>query len=837
MDIYLEACRYLTTHGVSVSGSDREDAEDDHVFTQDPAADAVVQLHSDYTDRSSVNSGTLSPNGLSAPLEEDRDKLLQRREMVLRKMLEDERIYVSELESLLVPLRPLKAAAYTSQPVLSSQEIQTIFFKVPELYEIHKEFYSRLKERIARGEQPLTVADLFHQLVNQFGVYRAFVNNYRVAVETAEKCVQSKEQFKQIAEKMWLKPSRESKETAATTTLEALLLKPVSHVTRVTLLIRELLNNTPRDHTDYCTLEGALNNSNIFLCSTNQSIQQKNSYRDIDTAKNLQLLKDGFMVEVTENARKLKQVFLSSDLFICAKLRKLTGRQPQYKCDWYIPLEELSLQSRTETILMAPASLQSVLPEEIEEAKARLMETKIEIYLEKKHNKGLERLKRKLWDIESWLLLNSPSIPLGLQSRNGKSYLFLLSSEYELHDWRESIEKLKKNGLQPFSMTPYETLSVIHSYIGQRALRKPPLHSNVEESEERILRGTLSLRVHSVSEFAQALNVYCAFEADCNGYFEKKAQTTVLTQVKNPKWEDEIDIQLDGAQCLRILLWELHDYRISSDKGERDGGDRLIAKTQIWLDPKTLQSKEWKENVVSANGLELSCSMRYLHHSLNQLDELSGAPRGTFGVPLSIVTYRDSSRVPLIVRHCAEEVERRGLDELGIYRVSGIATDVQTLKAAFDSSSKEAITQLKDNDIHVVAGTLKLYLRELPEPLLTHELIPSFVAAVGLDDPVAKEKQMSSLLNQLPEPNLNTFLYLMNHLKTVTDHEPVNKMTMHNLATVFGPSLLRTKHDGFPMDISQEVVVQVQVVYHFLSGDTLSQLEHRARLGSVSKAT
>uniref|UniRef100_UPI00398E5316 active breakpoint cluster region-related protein-like n=1 Tax=Pristiophorus japonicus TaxID=55135 RepID=UPI00398E5316 len=392
-------------------------------------------------------------------------------------------------------------------------------------------------------------------------------------------------------------------------------------------------------------------------------------------------------------------------------------------------------------------------------------------------------------------------------------------------------------GLKPFSINPEETQGLIQGYIGQRAAQGPPLHSPATETETRILRGILSFRIHSVSGFPQALNIYCCLEADCHGYFEKKAQTSVLVNVKKPKWEEDIDVHLDGAQTLRVLLWEQHDYRTTSDTGPRDQGDRLIAKTQIWLNPKNLQSKEWKESLIRMNGHELNCSMKYLHQSLSQLDQLTGAPRGIFGVPISIVTYRDRSRIPLIVRHCVEDVERRGLDELGIYRVSGIATDVQMLKAAFDSDGREALARLRDCDIHVVAGTLKLYLRELPEPLLTDGLIPSFVDAVALEQPVAKEKRMTSLLNQLPQPNLNTFLYLMQHLKRVTEHEEVNKMTLHNLATVFGPSLLRPKSEGLPMDISQEVVVQVQVVLHFLSDENLPRLEQRAGLESVSTET
>lgn len=50
------------------------------------------------------------------------------------------------------------------------------------------------------------------------------------------------------------------------------------------------------------------------------------------------------------------------------------------------------------------------------------------------------------------------------------------------------------------------------------------------------------------------------------------------------------------------------------------------------------------------------------------------------------VLRRERSKVPYIVRQCIEEVEKRGIDEVGIYRISGVATDIQALKAAFDTS-------------------------------------------------------------------------------------------------------------------------------------------------------
>lgn len=64
------------------------------------------------------------------------------------------------------PMKPLKAAATTSQPVLTSQQIETIFFKVPELYEIHKEFYDGLFPRVQQWSHQQRVGDLFQKLVS-----------------------------------------------------------------------------------------------------------------------------------------------------------------------------------------------------------------------------------------------------------------------------------------------------------------------------------------------------------------------------------------------------------------------------------------------------------------------------------------------------------------------------------------------------------------------------------------------------------------------------------------------------------------------------------------------
>ena len=108
------------------------------------------------------------------------------------------------------------------------------------------------------------------------------------------------------------------------------------------------------------------------------------------------------------------------------------------------------------------------------------------------------------------------------------------------------------------------------------------------------------------------------------------------------------------------------------------------------------------------------------------------------------VCRREKHDIPLLVQTCVDEVERRGMDETGIYRVAGVISDIESLRKAFDSGKKyitilslvtntividylQAQMLCAETDIHAVAGLLKKYFRELPDPLFTNTLYPNFV--------------------------------------------------------------------------------------------------------------
>lgn len=772
--------------------------------------------------RDTQSSGSLE-SALSVEL--DQEKGLEMRKWVLSGILSSEETYLSHLEALLIPMKPLRAAATTSQPMLTVQQIETIFFKVPELHEIHRDFYDALLPRVQDWSQQQCVGDLFQKLASQLGVYRAFVDNYTVAVETADKCCQANAQFAQICENLKVRNTKDCKDQAAKYSLETLLYKPVDRVTRSTLVLHDLLKHTPPSHPDLPLLQDALRISQNFLSSVNEEITPRRQSMTVKKGEHRQLLRDRFMVELVEGSRKLRHVFLFTDLLLCAKLKKqAAGKGQQYDCKWYIPLADLTFQT-LEDSESTPIPL--VQDEEIDAMKIKISQIKNDIQREKRTTKApkvIERLRKKLSEQESMLLLMSPNMAFRVANRNGKGFTFLISSDYERAEWREIIREQQKKCFKSFSLTSLELQMLTNSCVKLQTVHTIPMTMSKEDDESSGLYGFLNVIVHTATGLKQSLNLYCSLEVDSFGYFVNKAKTRVHRDSTEPNWNEEFEIELEGSQTLRLLCYE----KFGSKKGKEDGEltERILAKGQIKLDPQTLQNKDWQRTVIAMNGIEVKLSMKFTSREFSLKRMPSRKQSGVFGVKINVVTKRERSKVPLIVRQCVEEIERRGMEEVGIYRVSGVATDIQSLKAAFDTNNKDVSLMMRDMDVNAIAGTLKLYFRELPEPLFTDELYPNFAGGIALSDSVAKESCMLNLLLSLPEPNLVTFLFVLDHLKRVAENESVNKMSLHNLATVFGPTLLRPSEKDSKFNSSQpismndcwslEVMSQVQVLLYFL---------------------
>ncbi|KAJ2672591.1 hypothetical protein IWW42_002745 [Coemansia sp. RSA 1085] len=195
----------------------------------------------------------------------------------------------------------------------------------------------------------------------------------------------------------------------------------------------------------------------------------------------------------------------------------------------------------------------------------------------------------------------------------------------------------------------------------------------------------------------------------------------------------------------------------------------------------------------------------------------------TFGVELT-QQMPDPQVVPAIVEKCLTEIELRGLEEVGIYRVSGAAADVSRLRALFNADPDAVDLGSGDfPDINVVSGVMKQFLRELPEPIMTFGLYDGFINAASIDDYDERLWAIKDLVHALPAPNYTVLKRLVEHLERVTDYEEVNHMYGTNLALVFGPSLLRPPpgSSSFALAMSnlghaQSVIKNLILQYHWI---------------------
>ncbi|XP_014854171.1 PREDICTED: active breakpoint cluster region-related protein-like isoform X2 [Poecilia mexicana] len=813
MNVYQEALSYLESHHAA-GGEALED-----VFHEEAVSCFLSPLCSESIDFPDT------------PTSCSREEMLEKRLVVLRGILESEEVYLRELDALLAPMKALRASAGTSQPVLSSQQVQTVFYQIPELKDIHQSFYSGLKARlgshtpldVGSGQETVTscsnseleMGDLFLKLVNHLGLYGGFIENYEKAVEVVRKCTQANPLFRTLAETLYINGADKAR-TACT--LEALLYKPLDRVTKTTLVLRDLLKTTPVEHKDYAALQEALRLSQSFLSGVNESSQSK---REVTLTHGMrrQLMRDGFVVDASEGVRSLRHFFLYTDLLLCTRFKHAgRGKQDQYRFSWYLPLAGL----RTRWVADH---------EQPPDTTVRLLTLRTKMFLLRqqlqqnpKGTRGLTwtaRNRKKLEQMELLLLTHSPVYRLDLHSPSGKSHTLFFSSLYELEEWRDAIHKLTTGNIETI---PPDLLTLTSACVKLRMTQQPHLHSSVAAEDGKSLCGTVSVAIHSASGLQEPACVYVCVEVDGYEFYDKRAQTHSSVRSLNPLWDQELSFLVDGAQKMMVLC-----------VSQSDGEEAVLGKTTVQLDSTSLSCR-WRRQTLQVGQLEVTLSLKYCPHPL----EAPGAPiqqPPVFCVPIEKVAQQEGVLVPHVVRCCVEEVERRGMDEVGIYRISGTATDICSLKAVFNTNLREAVTRLRSAEVNTVSGVLKLYFRELPEPLVPSDLFQSLAKTLDIQDMNSRLVSMLSLLQSSPDVSRNTFLYLMHHLQRVAKRQDVNKMTLMNLATVFGPSLLRPpaaglEHNGVTVDISQEVVIQVQVVFSFLQSNNLPEAQTSLPYGS-----
>ncbi|KAF7732372.1 hypothetical protein EC973_005268 [Apophysomyces ossiformis] len=175
-----------------------------------------------------------------------------------------------------------------------------------------------------------------------------------------------------------------------------------------------------------------------------------------------------------------------------------------------------------------------------------------------------------------------------------------------------------------------------------------------------------------------------------------------------------------------------------------------------------------------------------------------------FGVNLEELEARDKQSVPLVLVKCAEAVERYGLKTVGIYRLSGTNSQIQKLKAAFDRdcAGVDLHSEEYGSDINNVTSVLKLWFRELPDPLFPNSSYQHFLNAAKIEDERMRVLALHTIITDLPRAHYASLKFLMAHLNKIQKHQCYNKMGSSNLATIFGLTLMGNDNN------TQEIIAQ-----------------------------
>uniref|UniRef100_A0A6Q2XXM1 Rho GTPase-activating protein 29 n=1 Tax=Esox lucius TaxID=8010 RepID=A0A6Q2XXM1_ESOLU len=199
-----------------------------------------------------------------------------------------------------------------------------------------------------------------------------------------------------------------------------------------------------------------------------------------------------------------------------------------------------------------------------------------------------------------------------------------------------------------------------------------------------------------------------------------------------------------------------------------------------------------------------------------------------FGIDFTQAAKNNPDGIPFIIRKCTSEIENRALDIKGIYRVNGAKSRVEKLCQAFENGKD--LVELSDLYPHDISNVLKLYLRQLPEPLIlfryyndfiglakesqsliVDEMEASRVSPASLTPPQVSVElnrvlfKIKDLLRQLPPAHYKTLQFLIEHLHRVTEQAEENKMTASNLGIIFGPTLIKPRQTDAEVSLSSLV--------------------------------
>ncbi|PSN51869.1 hypothetical protein C0J52_04727 [Blattella germanica] len=163
-----------------------------------------------------------------------------------------------------------------------------------------------------------------------------------------------------------------------------------------------------------------------------------------------------------------------------------------------------------------------------------------------------------------------------------------------------------------------------------------------------------------------------------------------------------------------------------------------------------------------------------------------------FGVPLLLSLQRTGQSLPKCIQTALRWLKMNSLDQVGLFRKSGVRSRIQKLKLMTESQG-ETMT-FEGQQAYDVADMVKQYFRELPEALLTNKLSETFIAIFQHVPHNLRPEAVQCVMLLLPDEHREALQTLLEFLNQVSARSASNQMTASNLAVCLAPSLFHLHH-------------------------------------------
>ncbi|XP_044596908.1 uncharacterized protein LOC123273544 isoform X2 [Cotesia glomerata] len=259
---------------------------------------------------------------------------------------------------------------------------------------------------------------------------------------------------------------------------------------------------------------------------------------------------------------------------------------------------------------------------------------------------------------------------------------------------------------------------------------------------------------------------------------------------------------------------KISNSKLSTDQSEESKKSSKVARSRSMKTVKRLDdSLEDLSGTVAERQTKIKAKLRRFFQRRPPVESLvkNGIYKNepAFGSYLKDVCPTEHPRVPLFVKTCIEVLEsnEENMKTDGLYRASGNLSQIQKIRLQVDQYNLSVLSQ--EEDVHVLTGALKLFFRELKEPLIPSSFFKEALNASMLKKTSAKIQCFRDIVKALPPANYDTLQFLLKHLLKVTSYQEFNRMHIPNLAIVFGPTLMWPAEESANMalDLMQQNLV------------------------------